>query len=276
MGVASRCQWIYKEDDAAVLEGRAQIGDQCGSPRARPEQHNYCYGHYRSWCKANRPEVMIAEHEKKRDTMKGRNDSIIEDAAKDDNPYGIRADTIAALGLDEHFDLEKEYALYKRLNLDASQENYDEKFAYAGWLDTSPAMREPKEISEVSRILGVGVAQLERWRNTPEVMRILADRTKMAFKKAAKLVFYRLTDRALRGEAKAMELFTKINREIEEKEEAKPKAPPITQEQIDRASAICGDKLGSKFGGLEGPSRNAEKAVVFDAIANGDLKELDN
>jgi hypothetical protein len=273
----TQCEWIYGPDDEAVKCGNKQPGDRCQSMYGSAAQHGYCSGHYRNWCENNNPELLKAEHEKARKTNEEKkakavkhNEAIMDEAVRDDNVYGISQDAIRALGLDEDFDLEKNYALYKQLNLDPTQDRYDEKFAFACWLDTPEHKKTPKTIEEAAKILGCHPQTLQVWRNSKEVLRILSDNTESRLLRADRLVSYKMTDGALKREAKLLDLFKKNIKEIKDRQDAKPKRPPITEDHIREANEIV-DKQPFI---MKGSAGQAEKNLLMENMAAGNLEEI--
>lgn len=286
MGMA-RCIWIYGEADEKVKSGLRKVGDQCGSDRGKPETRDLCHGHYLSWCKKNKPEVNIARIAKEKATkaksrakINERHEEVEENiktvaraagvaVAGNKNPYGIDENVLKAMGLLDRCNLEQEYVLYKQLNLDAKQENYDEKMAYFRWQSTPEPWREPQDIAEVGKILGVSVNTLALWRKSIEYEvfeKRDIDRIVNALKRP---ILYKIAEAAYRGDKGMTEIFNKYYvKKTEENDNGNVKFPQISPEQVAEANKRAEEQGKER---LRSMPMKLEKTHIMGAARDGFL-----
>jgi len=203
----------------------------CGEfPIATHLNKSYCIGCYNrrnDAAKTKQSESATKRHER-------------EKAAKE-LEIALRVDEAEELIMPKDFNLAEQYEDYKALNLAGDGEYYNEKFAYAAWLNADARSRTPETKSDVAKILGVSVSGLDKWSRSG------------AFKKISKRVLdhwmryrvYRLYLRQMttglaRGNKDAVNSYEKLFVFPEDKE--LKNEDDIPDEDVDEASKIVKEK----------------------------------
>ena len=268
------CTYIYKETDKKVIAGKVKTGDQCGCCRATESTRWLCGGHYTKWLSENEPEKLAEARKKQRESLtkyhkklRDRNKEIFENRQTEIS--GETKEIVDAIGLGVEFDLAQEYAIYKQLNIDPTMEHYDEKFAFAMWLNTPEPKRTPKNIKDVPGILGVSEVTLQLWRRSPELSRIMTSKTREIVSTSYKLVWEKLMERVKAGDPRCFDIALKHIKEVLAVDENKSKFPPLPQEVLDQSKKICADGTANM---LKGVSNQATKTAAYDALLNGNVK----
>ena len=284
MGMA-KCAWIYSEGDKLVKSGARQVGDQCNSDRATEATKGYCHGHYLSWCKVNNPERLRMREAKEKATRQMKQQEATETKAammetikRQDtvnpapvakNPYGIDEGVLKAMGLLDKCNVEEEYALYKQLNLDAKQENYDEKMAYFRWQSTPEPWRTPATHGEVAKILGVSTFTLRQWQKSLEYEAFEKRDIERIVEKLKRPILYKVAEAAYRGDKGMTEIFNKYYvKKTDEKNEDNKRFPQISPEQVEEANKRAAE-VGKER--LQQMPMKLEKTHIMSAARDGCL-----
>lgn len=269
-----------------VRKGKKVVGEQCNSMRASEDTQGFCYGHYMNWCKVNAPEVVKekelkrrashAEFHEKRKTPWSRTVKKGDKAAMVPLPEDatVREQVLKVMGFGQAFDLEVEYSLYKELGMGKGQENYDEMFAYALWLDSPANLRSPRDKEGVSKVLGVSIHTLLMWERSPNLHDIRIKKLDTIFDNGYKLFLEKLMEGVALGDTKFMQIYQAMMKERKEKVESRPSLPQLPDALKKQVDEAAGD---NPFVTVRSQTKPAEQAAVFNAMANGSLKpEMEN
>ena len=268
----TRCQYKYVAGDKPVISGKYQIGDQCTRTSVGDETHGFCFGHFKKWNKVNDPEANSKLSAKQKETMRRHNkkrdkkNKEINDEAKEklvQEAQGI----LDAMGLNDEYDLLKEYTICKALNANPTQEKFAEKFAFAMWLDTAQALRTPKTLEEICVILNVGMFTLSLWKRSPEINRMINDKTREVVSKSYKYVWYKVLEGVDLGDPRSKDIALKHIKEVMDKKEQKNTFPDIPQHLVEQATGATGK--------LDNVANQVLKAAAYDSLVTGNVKPND-
>ena len=268
----TRCVYIYQSGDKKVISGKYKIGDQCIRKSVGDETHGFCFGHFKKWSKINDPEANSKLSDKQKATML-RHNKKREEKNKELNIEGrekLGAETqgiLDAMGLNDEFDLLKEYTICKTLNSNPTQEKFAEKFAFAMWLNTAEALRTPKTLEDVHNILGVTDFTISLWKRSPEINRMINDKTREIVSKSYKYVWYKVLEGVDRGDPKSKEIALKHIKEVEDKKEQKNIFPDIPKHLVEQATGTTGK--------LDNVANQVLKVAVYDSLITGNVKPND-
>jgi hypothetical protein len=208
------CPYRYKENDEPVKAGTVKIGDVCGLRFGVPEWGGLCPAHART-------EKVIPQQELEASKAK-REETIRKKKAEPKNDPGLKVNTpgeaerhlinetvLDAMGLKEPCDLETEVALFRALNNKPTYVNYDEKMAFARWLESPIHLRKPQSMKEAAVILGVTYQTLQVWKISPEVIDFINSDVESRIGGLYKLALYKLGVNIDRGDVRSIDTFLK-------------------------------------------------------------------
>jgi hypothetical protein len=270
----SQCTKILDTGDPKVKDGTRKEGERCTGMYASEKTHGLCGGHYRAWCSKNEPETNRVHTEKQKQTMLAHNRKVKEKHTEiiENSEAELSKDAkeiLPAMKKTEPYDLVKEYALLRQLNVRPEIENYTEKFAFALWLKTPESYRTPETMEEVAGILGFSVLTLSLWRRSPELTKIFNMNARESALSCYPLVWERLMEAVNRGSERAMDLALKHLKELESAKAEKSTFPKLSQELVDEAKTITAD---GNTGMLRGVANAVNKTAQLNNLLNGDIK----
>ena len=170
--------------------------------------------------------------------------------------------------LNEQLDLEKELALYKALPMGDGQEKYGEKMAFARWLSTPEAKRNPRTTHEAAVILGCTPQTLDLWRRSPEIAAFKRRDAEALLENAFSLVVYK----TLVGVDRLNPQFFKIYNDMLSKianGKDNSKFPKLPNNLIDMATKRNEDTGRDK---MQGALNDIEKTTVFTMAGKGEFE----
>jgi hypothetical protein len=267
-----RCQYIYVAGDKKVISGKYKIGDQCTRTSVGDKTHGFCFGHFKKWNKINNPKAnsklsakqkaTMLRHNKKRE-LKNK-DTNAESQGKLDAEAQKLVDV---MGLSEEYDLLTEYTICRALNANPTQETFAEKFSFAMWLDTAKDKRTPDTLEEVAKILGVSIMTIHLWKRSPEINRMINDKTREVVSKSYKYVWFKVLEGVSQGDTRSKDIALKHIKEVEDKKEVKNTFPDLPRDVVEQATGTTGK--------LDNVANQALKIAAYDSLLNGNVKPND-
>jgi hypothetical protein len=200
------CKYQYKSGDELVVSGKKQIGEICNLQYGSERYGGYCPAHARQM--GTMPaEDMEYERKRRSETkaeQKERKDKATQAALNDES---LNKNVLTALNLNQPCDLRVEYAELKALNQRRTFINYDEKFAFARWLQTPQHLRKPQAVEDAAVILGVSPNTLNNWRTSPDIIKIINADTENRALGLFPLAMYKLGVGVDRGDVQSIKLY---------------------------------------------------------------------
>lgn len=200
------CPYKYEAGDELVKSGKKQIGEICNLQYGSERYGGYCPAHARQMGTMPK-EDMEYERKRRADTkaeQKERHDKATKSVLNDES---LNKNVLTALNLNQPCDLKAEYAELKALNQRRTFINYDEKFAFARWLQTPQHLRKPQAIEDAAVILGVSPNTLNVWRSSPDVIKIINADTETRALGLFPLAMYKLGVGVDRGDVQSIKLY---------------------------------------------------------------------
>jgi len=269
-----KCPYIYQSGDHTVNSGKNKVGDICGVRFGREEYGGYCFPHGVKMGTVPREAI-----EKKK---KSHKDSIVEKRQRrteaDEkvqenitNPeIKLNPRVLEALGFDRPCHLDEEYALWKSINQKPTVVNYDEKMAFARWLETPKHLRNPKTMAEAAVILGVTEKTLISWTTSPDVVDFMNMDIESRSRGLFKLAIYKLGENIDKNDTKSIIDFLKYHEEKEAKRQIKTRSLELTPEEQKQAD----DHARSMGERNRGVALKSEKSMVIANALKGISEEI--
>lgn len=270
-----KCQYLYKTGDQLVILGKKIIGEDCRSNGATDANGGLCPGH------ALQMGTMSAEKkaagyaklkESRRNRKNGKRDK------KEKIGQELKAGPIAkreinhevleAMGLNSQCDLEYEFKVFVATNPRPGVENWNEKMAFARWLESPEHLRVPPTLDEAAVVLGVSVRALGMWKTSPEILNFINDDLRLRACGLYKLALYNMGDGMARGDKGLTDTYLKHLNEIKDIAKGKGSVlkdvPKEMQKEADEYGALIKQQN-------IGTARKSEKTLLNSNYFNGTL-----
>jgi hypothetical protein len=206
------CTYIFREGDKLVVSGKRAIGEVCGLRFGRKEYGGYCSGHARLM--GTMPEEALRKEQERRAATKEEQRERKEiatgkvaegtESVAGENPR-LNASVLDAMGLKDPCDLQTVYDEFVAVPNGPTYESYNEKMAFARWLESPMHLRTPKTIEAAAVILGVSPKTLFVWKSLPEVIDFINMDTEKRALGMFPLAMYKLGVNIDRGDVKSIQ-----------------------------------------------------------------------
>lgn len=223
------CPYVYREGDWLVKQGKKKIGDVCNSPMGAERYGGFCAPHARN--ENTMPEADALNERQRRAATKHEQRERKIEADKISEKISLNDDVLEAMGLKDPCDLAEEYKQFKILNTKQTYVNYNEKMAFARWLETPAHLRIPGTIEEAAKILGCLPNTLITWKTAPEVIDFMNSDVRSRARGLFRLAMYKLGVNIDRGDVKSIEAMMKYEGEEHSRSSKKSKALNIPEEE---------------------------------------------
>lgn len=275
-----KCKYLYRTGDKLVILGKKTIGEDCRSNGATDENGGYCPGHARQMdtmsaekvAASNRKgKALHTKYRQKRRDKKAEIGKEIIDLCKTgtDGRLKLSPDVLDAMGLTSQCDLEYEYKAFMALNPNPGVENWNEKMAFARWLETPAHLRVPKDMGEAAAILGVSFRALAMWKTSPDIINFINADMESRMGGLYKLAIYAMGEGIVRGDKGFTEVFIKHYNDKKETNKGRGKVlenvPKEMQKEADEYGALIKQQN-------MGAARKSEKTLLNDNYFGNTLK----
>jgi len=211
-----------------------------------------------------------ATKQEKKDRQDAASKAAVE---KIDGGSGIINQTVLEyLNFKDPCNLAEEYAMFKAMSGRRTFVYYDEKMAYARWLETPAHLRNPQTLEEAAPILGVSHNTLIAWKNAPEVTDFINADMEKRMLGLYPLAMYKWGVNIDRGDIRSIEAYKNYYEEKNKDRASKRKGLDLPQEIIKEAN----DYARSQGEQNRGVALDAEKSMVKENYFNKpiDLEEI--
>lgn len=260
--VAMKCPYIFRAGDEAVKKEKRQVGEKCEVRFGKKEYGGYCYPHAKimGMLSGEKLEQTRLAREEARQAKKQRRAEADTKAQETMSGPEINLNprVLEAMGYTNPCYLAEEYALFKTLNQKPTHVNYDEKMAYARWLESPKHLREPRTMAEAAKILGVTEKTLISWSTSPDVIDFMNADIESRSRGLFKLAMYKLGENIDRNDTKSIIDYLKYKEEQDNKRQVKTRSlnlSPEEQKEADDFARSTGERN-------RGVALKAEKAMV--------------
>ena len=273
------CPYTYRAGDDLVKSGKKNIGDICGVTFGSAEYGGYCAPHARAMGTIS-PEALQKEKDRRAQTKeeqrkrKENATKIVADKMGQANDPGnpiLNQTVLEAMGLKDPCDLADEYAVLKSLNQKPTYESYDEKMAFARWLESPMHLRNPKTMEDAAVILGVSTNTLFVWKGLPEVIDFINMDTEKRALGMFPLAIYKLGVNIDRGDVKSIETLIKYCKEKQDENNKKRKALNIPKNMLKEADDFAKATVDLQSRGV--PLAAEKNMVVTDHFNESMIKD---
>jgi len=272
-----QCKYIYREGDEAVLDGRCKVGDTCGSQYGAAKWGGLCAPHARAMGVMTEPEM---EHEKKRrmeskQEIKERKAEAAQKADETMSGVGDAANSpinnrvLEALNFKDQCDLAEEYALFRAMPGRRTFVDYDEKVAFARWLEAPAHLRVPQTIEDAAKVLGRSPKTLISWKTAPEVIDFINADMEMRLLGLFPLAIYKWGVNIDRGDIRSITEFKAYYEEKQQQRNKSKKSLDIPHDLIKEAN----DYARSQGEQNRGAALTAEKNMVIQSHFNKPVED---
>lgn len=267
-----QCKYIYREGDEAVKNGTCKVGDRCGSQCGAVKWGGLCAPHARAmgvmteiereYEKKRRKESKLEAKERKAEAAQNADETINGVADSPNSPINNRV--LEALNFKDQCNLAEEYALFRAMPSRRTFVDYDEKMAFARWLEAPAHLRVPQTIEEAAKVLGRSPKTLISWKTAPEIIDFINSDMEMRLLGLFPLAIYKWGVNIDRGDIRSITEFKAYYEEKQQQRSKSRKSLDIPQDLLKEAN----DYSRSQGEQNRGAALTAEKNMVIQSHFN--------
>jgi hypothetical protein len=273
-----QCKYRYQAGDKLVISGKKNIGDGCMARSATEENGGYCPGHARrvGAMPQEKVEATNRKHKETWNDIRTKNGDKKKELTKDiiegcKTEHGgklkINHEVLEAMGLTSQCDIRYELGVFVATNAKPGVKYWNEKMAFAKWLETPAHLRVPPTMEEAADILGVSIKALMLWKSSPEIINFINDDIESRSSGLYKMFIYKLGEGIQRGDKGCMELFAKHFKERKDSKKSGHKELDIPAEMQKEADEF-GETINKEN---RGAALKTEKMLLNNGYFNTTL-----